>query len=548
VRANRLLSAAAAVAALALPLMVPDRPGVLQAAALPAFPLELPVLLAMLAVLPARGAVSVAARGLVVGLLAARALLAAADFATRAALGRPFNPAFDGKLIVDGRILLAGAIGPVEAAAAVTAAVGLAVLGVWALWAAARTLAGLCPPRPAAAAALVAALALAGADLAAPARAPDPPGGTQATGTLIADAEAVVEAHGARRALARQAAGDAYADLPGDRLMPALAGTDVVLAFVESYGRTTHDNPLYAETILATLAAAERDLRAAGLAMRSAWLTAPTVGGQSWLSHASLLSGLWIDDQARYAALTASDRATLIHLANRSGKRTAAVMPAITMAWPEAAYFGYDAVHAAGDLGYRGPPFNWVTMPDQYTWAALERLALTPQDRRAAFVEVALISSHAPWTPVPVLVDWQAVGDGTVFAEMARSGDPPAVVWRDRDRVRAQYRAAVDYALRTAASFAARRARGGDPPLIVLVGDHQPAAFVAQGFGGRDVPVHVVGPPDLVARLDAWAWQPGLRPGAAAPVRRMDGFRDLFLAAFGPGGTVPPARVGRLSP
>ena len=60
------------------------------------------------------------------------------------------------------------------------------------------------------------------------------------------------------------------------------------------------------------------------------------VGGQSWLAHASLLSGLRIDNQGRYRALLASPRRTLLHLAQAAGWRTAAVMPAITLAWPEA--------------------------------------------------------------------------------------------------------------------------------------------------------------------------------------------------------------------
>ena len=34
--------------------------------------------------------------------------------------------------------------------------------------------------------------------------------------------------------------------------------------------------------------------------------------------------------------------------------------------------------------------------------------------------------------------------------------------------------------------------------------------------------------------LDAWGWQPGLRPAPDAPVWRMDAFRDRFLSAFGP--------------
>ena len=37
-----------------------------------------------------------------------------------------------------------------------------------------------------------------------------------------------------------------------------------------------------------------------------------------------------------------SPRRTLLHLAQDAGWQTAAVMPAITLAWPEAQYFGYD--------------------------------------------------------------------------------------------------------------------------------------------------------------------------------------------------------------
>ena len=41
-------------------------------------------------------------------------------------------------------------------------------------------------------------------------------------------------------------------------------------------------------------------------------------------------------------------------------------MPAISMAWPEGQYYGYDHVYNAHNFGYRGLPFNWVTLPDQY--------------------------------------------------------------------------------------------------------------------------------------------------------------------------------------
>ena len=338
-------------------------------------------------------------------------------------------------LVAAGWRLVTGSVGGAIAAAAAAAIAALLALTAAALWwATGRPATG---PRPLLIALALPALALAAADAG---RAFDPPGSAAATRLAW---EHLRDGWRARGDLARfraEAAADAWAEAPADRILPALAGRDVFLVFVESYGRSAHENPLYAPTVTATLGDAEARLAAAGLAARSGWLTSPVVGGQSWLAHATLLSGLAIDHEGRYRALLASPRRSLMHLAATAGWRTAAVMPAITLPWPEAAWFGYDTVLAAKDLGYRGRPFNWVTMPDQFTLAALERRLLAPGPRPPVFAEVALISSHAPWTPVPPLLPWDALGDGAVFDPYAAAGDPPEVVWRDPDRVRAQYR------------------------------------------------------------------------------------------------------------
>jgi hypothetical protein len=204
-------------------------------------------------------------------------------------------------------------------------------------------------------------------------------------------------------------------------------------------------------------------------------------------------------------------------------------MPAIAFDWPEARYFGYDRVLAAADLDYHGPSFGWATPPDQYTLAAFERALLGPRPRPPVFAEIALISSHAPWTPVPPLLPWAAAGDGGAYPLPA--GPPAEATWRDPDRVREQYRRSLEYALRVVGGFAARRA--GDPPLIVLLGDHQPAPFVSEDHGGRDVPVHLIGTPQALARIAAWGWTPGMVPDAAVPAWPMHAFRDRFLDAFG---------------
>ena len=53
-------------------------------------------------------------------------------------------------------------------------------------------------------------------------------------------------------------------------------------------------------------------------------------------------------------------------------------------------------------------------MPDQYVFAALQRLELAKAKRRPLFAEVDLVSSE-PWTRIPQLIDWKNIGNGSIF-------------------------------------------------------------------------------------------------------------------------------------
>jgi len=524
-----------------LVLVQPNHPAAMTWGALAVFPLELPVILFGLVALRA-GRPALVVRAVLVLALTAIAVLKAADFAMFTALGRGFNPVADLPLAEAGLRLLTGATGPLMAAAGVLGALAavLAVAGL--LWWATGLWAGLAPGRLPRRAAAVAATVAAGIAVAEIGQATGrwslpvaPPGAAFTARVGLERVETARETFADLRLFRAAAAEDRHAGAEG--LLDAV-DRDVLVVFVESYGRASHDTPLYAATHRATLAAAEDRLGDLGLSMRSGYVAAPTRGGQSWLSHATFANGLWIADQTSYGAVLASGRETLYHIAARSGFRTAAVMPQITLDWPEADFMGFGTVLAAEDLGYEGLPFNWVTMPDQFTFAALDRLLRTDTGGRPLFAQVALGSSHAPWVPVPDLVDWESIGDGSVFDEMALSGDPPDVVWRDRDRVRDQYRLAVDYALRVVFDYAARHAE--NPPLMIVIGDHQAAGFVALDER-PDVPVHVVGPAHLVERTRAWGWERGLHPSESGEVRPMDRLRDMILDTFS---SVSPERIG----
>ena len=208
-------------------------------------------------------------------------------------------------------------------------------------------------------------------------------------------------------------------------------------------------------------------------------------------------------------------------------------MPANQLDWPQGnALYRFDQLYDARNVGYAGPSFGYATMPDQYVLAALDRRELETPGHRPVMAEIDLVSSHSPWAPLPRLVPWSAVGDGAVFAPMAAQGSSAATVWSAPSRVQAAYGQSIEYTLDALASFVEHTR---DPNLVLLVlGDHQPSTVVSGLGASHDVPVSVIArDPAVMSRIAGWGWQPGLRPGAGAPVWRMDAFRDRFLTAYG---------------
>lgn len=410
-----------------------------------------------------------------------------ADIGVQAAFQRPFNPYLDVTMLANGWNLISNAIGTLSALVALIGGVVLILLTVAIFLTSLRQMAEARGGVRQLLLGLFAGLIAVGGSLMLIDKAKvDLQTPTYLAGRLSLVARSIEDMRGFEKQL--QAS---HGPKDGKGLFNVVKGKDVILVFVESYGRSAVEDPRYSDVILPRLVSIQRQIEASGLHAASGWLASPTVGGLSWLAHGTLLSGLWVDSQARYDRLMISDQPSLNRLFSQAGWHTVAVMPAITMAWPEAGHFGYDQVLAASDLGYRGEPFNWVTMPDQYTLSAFDRLVVRPAHGRAEKVmaEIALISSHAPWTPVPRLVDWNDIGDGSNFNIQARSGASPSVVWANPERVRAQYTQTIDYSLETLGSFMERQ---GKSALYVILGDHQPASIITGPGASRSVPVHIV--------------------------------------------------------
>jgi phosphatidylglycerophosphate synthase len=319
---------------------------------------------------------------------------------------------------------------------------------------------------------------------------------------------------------------DRFRNTPGSRLLTGLRGKDVLLVFLESYGKLAVEGSPFSPDVDSILGAGTKQLAAAGFSARSGWLTSSTFGGGSWWAHATLQSGTWINTQGRYDELVKSDRLTLASAFARAGWTTVAEDPSNNRNWPEGrSFYRYDQIYDRRNLGYRGPTFGFSSMPDEYTLLAFQRLVLGKAHTRPVFAEIDTTSSHTPWTRIPPLIPWSRVGDGSVFERLPidRSG---------LTDTRQGYSTSIEYALRTLFSFIQHY--GNDNTVLVVLGDHQPSRVAVEQQPGHDVPISIIArDPSVLDRVADWGWVEGMQPTDDAPVWRMDAFRNRFLSAFG---------------
>ena len=512
-------------------LVLPDHPNALHISSFLVLPIEIPLALITLLLLP-RPLARIIALCLTI-ILATILFLKIADISVQSAFQRRFNPYFDITMIENGWFLLSGIVGRWAAVFVIGLGLSAFLVVIGFFFAAQARLISLSRRAKYPLLGFFGIIALTCLAVLIM-----PPGGmrsnhvsAKAYGYLSSRLDLVVtsvkDMHAFETALS-----DKSGPQSGDELFTRVKGRDVILIFVESYGRSAVEDDRYSPLIKPRLESVESDLSKAGFASASGWSRSPTMGGLSWLAHGTFLSGLWVDNQIRYDRLMLSDRPSLNRLFRDGGWETAAVMPAITMDWPEAGYFGYDRTFVAANLGYKGDPFNWVTMPDQYTLSAFENRVREPahEDGKTVMAEIALISSHAPWTPVPHLIDWNDVGDGTVFNEQANSGETPREVWADKDKIRQHYIATIDYSLETLGSYMAAY---GDDAVFIILGDHQPAPLVTGPDASRAVPVHVVSrDKSLVDSFLSSGFASGMIPASDQPELPMNDMRQLLIDKF----------------
>ena len=523
------------VVAILLHVVLPLEPAALadgSPAALIGLPAESIVVLLLLCLLPRPPARVVVALGFGVVIVIAL-VLAGIDAGYESVLDIPFDP-LDWQQLGDAFGVVQGSIGGAAATRLVALlAVAAAGLVVALSWAALRTGAAVGPDREhgTIAIATVTAAWIIAALTGSQVVAGQPAAAAASLHSITASASRAATGLAALADLSQQIATDPYRDAPASDLLTSLRGKDVVFAFIESYGEVAVQGSGFSGDVDQVLRDGEARLRADGYASQSAFLTSPTFGGLSWLAHSTFQTGLWVDRQPLYSTVIRSDRFTLSQAFGRAGWRTVSVVPSNSEPWSfGTSFYRFDTLLDANNVGYRGPSFGYARIPDQYTWKYFADHELAP-DHQPVMAEIDLVSSHTPWAPLPELVPWSQVGDGSVFEPQPETGESATAVWQDPKRVRQAYAESIRYSLGAMFAFLHE---SDDPNLVLVVlGDHQPATIVSGQGAGHDVPISIISKDTTVFEsIERWHWHDGMRPAPDAPVWPMSAFRDRFLDAF----------------
>ena len=311
--------------------------------------------------------------------------------------------------------------------------------------------------------------------------------------------------------------------------LSALQGSDVIVQFIESYGATAFDNPTLAYSIGPALENFTNSIRETERRVVSAFVEAPTFGGNSWLSHSSFMTGLDINHLSTYNLLMTQNRTTLSDKFSTRGFRPVALMPGLRADWPEGAFYGFESIYGAEEINYQGPEFGWWRIPDQFSLQKMHELEFAVQPRDPLFMLFTSITPHMPFRPTPPYQpDWdRLLSDKPYDEEAVQNALDLLPEWTN---LQPAYAGTLNYTFAYLSGYLSRHA--DDDFVWVILGDHQPPASVSGQDVRWDVPVHIVSDRnEIIESLLDSGFVEGLQP-EPAPLSKIYLLPDILLSAF----------------
>ena len=332
-----------------------------------------------------------------------------------------------------------------------------------------------------------------------------------------------------------------------DSDLKLLAGADVKLVFLESYGATVFDTPYFRDRLVASQSLLTKAVAGSGKKMVSALFRSPTFGGGTELAHLALLSGIDLSNPFTHDLLLTTRRPNLMSMFKAGGYRTFGLYASVSWEWIEREHYGYDVFVDGRDLNYRGPKIGLWEIPDQFALARFNQMHPVKRDSAPRFIVFPTINTHIPFRPIPPYqADWSKILTQEPFeaAALARElAEKPS----DWSSLGDAYLRSIQYTYQWLSGYLLQPYPRDY--LLILVGDHQPAAIVSGDGAPWDVPIHVISSNDaLLNKFIAQGFSKGLTPhrpvlGNLNQLTTL--LRDTFDSAAVPMNHAPAPRAAR---
>ena len=262
---------------------------------------------------------------------------------------------------------------------------------------------------------------------------------------------------------------------------------DIYLFSVESYGAVLWADGDYHEARQGLMRNVRRGLDELGLPIFTRFATSPVYGGGSWMSTASALSGIRIENHSTYWAWKrmAQRYPHLIAYLQRHGYYTLSVQPGAT--WTEDLY-DYDDVIIREDFSYDGWAYGFGHVPDQWALdhAFRDYWSRHPRPRLFHFVGAA---THYAWDAPPRITEDVADLESPQPTFLETRPDYVELALTVPQGQKRDFFVTVAYEWELLLDMFRNRIEPGFVALVL--GDHQPP-FIAGGKGGNGVALHVV--------------------------------------------------------
>ncbi len=290
---------------------------------------------------------------------------------------------------------------------------------------------------------------------------------------------------------------------------------DIYWIFVEAYGAVAQLSQKNEAAFRQMADSLEARLAAEGWQVVSAYSQAPIMGGRSWLSFTTALSGLPVKNQRQYLhqIRVQADFPHFPRYLKKQGYTTFRLStmytdPEIEKIIPrdlQNNYWSFDQFIGFHQIPYRGFRFDYFGgIPDQYALSYTRENHLWPNPAPRFLFAISMSSHYPYYLPPPVLKDWRALD--SLHNIYPSDKDLPGAM---EDR----YFRVVRYELEALTQFILEEK--GEDVLFILLGDHQPAGLEALLEGIYDsyaTPLHLISrDSSLLARL------PGFSEGFALP-------------------------------